>query len=83
MGKGSRQKMVKLGEKSQNGQNHHHHPKCKSPNHQTFMAQITKSPHFFEVNHHTFSESPNHQFFGSKSLTHLLFLASKYLSPNY
>ena len=55
-------KMAKLGEKSQNVQNHHHHPKCKSPNHQTFMAQITKSPHFFEVNHHhhPFLESPNH-----------------------
>ena len=38
---------------------------CKSPNHQDFIAKITKSPLFFEVNHHhhTFLESPNHQLF--------------------
>ena len=78
MGKGSRQKMVKLGEKSQNGQNHHHHPKCKSPNHQTFMARITKSPHFFEVNRHhdPFLESPNHRPFLASITNH-----HKYLSP--
>ena len=38
---------------------------CKSPNHHFFIAKITKSPVFFEVNHyhHTFLESPNHQLF--------------------
>ena len=54
--------MTKFGPISVNNWN----STCKSPNHQDFMAKITKSPHFFEVNHHhhTFLKSPNHQFFG-------------------